>query len=173
MAIQVCYFKKQKTEESIKNILGKIYKTNQNNIKKLEDYDDKAIINFQFTKFGNDSDFNYQLEIFVSNDLIISLGIFNNLILAIHLNKILEEEILINDESDDPYQWLLIKNNKLYLVEEYEDLQQGINLLYEKSIELNILKAINLLQNKDYYINNKAFDPYYIKNAKKWLTITL
>lgn len=171
MAIHVFFLKSKIPKKELKKLISTIYLIEKSKINLLEKYDENAIINYQITKIASDSDFNYQFEIFISNDLIISSGVFNNLILAIKLNKILRKEVLINDESDNPYQWLLINNENLYLVEEEENQKQGIYIFYEKSIELDISKGIALLQNKNDYIESKKNTPYYIKNPKLWLKL--
>ena len=106
MAIQVCYFKDFSDEKKIVDILSTIYSVDKHFISNLESGSD--VLNFEFKKFNSKSDFNVQLEIFLDYKTILKTKIYNNLILALKLVDLLKLDILINDESDDPYHWLLL-----------------------------------------------------------------
>jgi hypothetical protein len=170
MPIQVCFFKDFLDEKIITDVLSSIYLVDKYLINKLDTYNDLSIINFEFTKYDDVSDFNIQLEIFLNEETILNSEIYNNLILSIKLVDKLQINILINDESDDPYQWLLLtKNKKLFLIEQSYDYEigSGINIIEVKG-ELDLSKAISFFPQKHYIIHYEGNKVYYIDNSKIW-----
>lgn len=174
MAIHVFYFNNEILASKLKEVLSIVYKVN---IDKIDEFDYNNVkdstLRYQITEYSQTQDFNYQLEIFVTDDLIINSGIYNNLILAIEANKLLNVNLLIDDESDNPYQWLLINSRGLYLVEEKinEDSNYGIDIQDDMGLKINLDKALGLLPKKNDVLNKYYEESYFIKNSRKWLEI--
>lgn len=174
MSIQVCYFKHNISITEIIDALSKIYNKDIDEIG-LFDYENKNnfLIRFQITNYVSNADFNYQLEIYISDEDIIQSKIFNNLILSLKINQILYVDLLIHDESDNPFQWILISGNEAFLVEEMIENTGGfgINIDFKNRQKLNKAKAIEIMPNENDIILKYYDKGYFVKNSNKWLEI--
>lgn len=73
------------------------------------------------------------------------LELNNNVSLGIAISKSINEDIVVNDENicDNPYQWILIKQNSLFLVEEDDNEDNnGITLNQNNRIEITYNNSI-------------------------------
>lgn len=150
--------------ENIKLILSKAFNVSFYDISNLFDYEE-TIIRYEIIELSDNNDgFFLELNIYTELNDFIS----NNLMLAIELNKKLKCEILINDESYNPYQWILINtNNKIFLVESKE-ISDELILIEKIKGELNLKKSIEKLSK--YNFENKA---YHIKIPSEWEELLL
>jgi hypothetical protein len=112
--------------------------------------------------------FCYETNIYVPGHLILLLELFNNLTLTRKISACLDVELLIFNESDNPYLWLLVTKDNLFLVKENPTSNNDcISLDPEYVLKLSYLKALSLLPDKEYFYssNNRAF---YVTDYKQW-----
>lgn len=128
-----------------------------------------SLIKYEIRKLVNYQDFNIEIIIYVPKEVIIENTIFNNLIIGSKISKLLNIEVLINDESDDPYQCILINKDNIYLVEEQEDECETIRINRSFAKRMNYQKALNLLPGRDYILTDKSLRPvYYVLPSNLW-----
>lgn len=173
MAILVCYYKEEISIDRILNALATIFNTSKNRINELKNFDESATINFEITQLSDSCNFNFQLEVFLLKENILSAEIYNNLLLVIELKKIIGLDFLINDESDNPYSWLLLKDHKLFLVEQDSDFDDGIDINTNNQMELDIKKVLNILPQKKDILNNSFEVPYFVKDSNSWIKCSI
>ncbi|MDP3928955.1 MAG: hypothetical protein Q8R57_08015, partial [Bacteroidota bacterium] len=152
------------TKSDLVNAISKIFNLDVKEIGGLFDNEDR-ILTFQIENIANALYFNQEVSFFIPYDIARKESVLNSLILGKKLFDIINVPILIDDESDDPFQWLLIKDQKLYLIENMEDIEQ-FELTFSEIKELSLQKALFLLTNK--LDNNKT--AYLISDSKIWLT---
>lgn len=154
-------------------LLGNLFGLKTEEIGELSESEKTTQIRFEMRILDNTSDFKFELSIYCDSlDLVLNKGFYNNLILGVEFSTILKKEILINDESDDPYQWILINEKFIYLVESKDDNHVGITLKESSALPLALSKAMELLPNEQYIIDLKEEkvvpSAYYVKSSFLW-----
>lgn len=172
----VFFLKAYLDNDAIIKLLGNLFCLKAEEIGELNESDKKISLRFEMRILDNVSDFKFELSVYCDSlDLILNNGFYNNLILGVEISSILKREILINDESDDPYQWILINGKCIYLVESKDNNQPGITLIESNKIPLSLSKSIQLLPNKQYIIDLKENKivavPYYVKSSLLWKNV--
>ncbi|QKX04210.1 hypothetical protein HN014_04560 [Aquimarina sp. TRL1] len=115
--------------------------------------------------------FYLELNVYVDIDVLTKVGAYNNLLLGLEIVTLLQRSILINDESNDPYQWLLLdKSRRLYLVEEIDNEIESI-CLKEEYLELSLIKSMKLLPNFS-KLNNKDI-VYFVDSPSLWREVQI
>lgn len=116
--------------------------------------------------------FSVEVNLFVHDvSLILENKIYNNLILGIKVSNFMGKKILVDDESDDPLQWILIRMNKIFLAEEIDNECKGIKINNMGLNELSLEKSLKLLPNRKDVINELTKQnnlPYRIKPSSLW-----
>ncbi|PQA96794.1 hypothetical protein B0A69_01615 [Chryseobacterium shigense] len=134
----ICYLKKKKTDHYIVELLKEIFNCDIKEISNLID-EEKSLIKFENRILDDISEFQVELNIYcIDERRVEELKFNNNISLGIAISKNINEDIAVNDENicDNPYQWILIKQNSLFLVEEEEDDNNGITLNQNNRIEI-------------------------------------
>lgn len=169
----VFFLKSYIDSNDIIKLLGNLFCLKTQEIGELNEEGEKIILRFEIEILDNTSEFKFELNIYChSLDLILNKGFYNNLILGVELSTILKKEILINDESDDPYQWILINEKWIYLVESEDNNHVGITLKESRTLPLSLSKAMELLPNEQYILDLKEEkvvpSTYYVKSSFLW-----
>ncbi len=170
MHLFICYIKHNLTCEETTKVINKVFALKNTSVASLLD-DRECEIRYEWNELDKEAEFSYELIVYTQNkEILINSGIYNNLLFGLKLHDFIQASIIINDETDDPYQWLLIKNKKLYLVEEEFPENNGINLLEKTNCELSIEKSLELLPDKDFIISNSSNSKtaYYVKPSSEW-----
>lgn len=121
---------------------------------KLEEVGDFLSDGTYYLKFENRlldeaSEFCTELNVYIPDkERVLKTELYNNLLFGVKVSEYIGDEVLVNDESDDPYQWVLIKGKQLFLVEEVDDDNEGITLMSTK-LELSYEKSIKILPGKN------------------------
>jgi len=163
----VCYFNFDITNQEILKCILSIFKCNRNQVGELLE-DGEYLIRYE-TLYLSDlkEGFYKELNIYVTPKIVEQSGVYNNLLLGLEITSLINKVVLINDESNDPYQWLLLDNEgKLYLVEENDDNLSNI-VLKANRFRLSFSKSLKLLPNLT-DVRTKNI-PYYVDNSKFWL----
>jgi len=119
---------------------------------------------------SHNSIFCNEINLFVNGEVVIDSRCFNNLLLANHISLAVKKEVLIFNESDNPYLWLLIDQNNLYLVSEIEDNNDCILIDKQNAKKLFFEKALTLLPGIDYYTDSRPAKAYYVNDYNLWST---
>jgi hypothetical protein len=157
---------KNNIKREIKTILSEIFNKNISDVTGLLEYNDTSIkyeiINLSDNKVGFYNEINVYFENEPNN------LITNNLSLAIKLSSKLNCEILINDETYNPYQWILVKNSRnIFLVESKEHMDESI--LIEKVIgQLDLQKSLEILSG---YNSENSETAYFIDSPLIWTKV--
>ncbi|MBL3550541.1 hypothetical protein J2787_000869 [Chryseobacterium rhizosphaerae] len=135
----ICYLKRKKTDHYIVELLKEIFNCDIKDISNLTD-EEKSLIKFENRILDDISEFQVELNIYcIDERRVKDLKLNNNVSLGIAISKNINEDIAVNDENicDNPYQWILIKQNSLFLVEEEDNEDNnGITLNQNNRIEI-------------------------------------
>lgn len=135
----ICYLKRKKTDHYIVELLKEIFNCDIKDISNLID-EEKSLIKFENRILDDISEFQVELNIYcIDERRVKDLKLNNNVSLGIAISKNINEDIAVNDENicDNPYQWILIKQNRLFLVEEEDNEDNnGITLNQNNRIEI-------------------------------------
>ncbi len=163
----VCYFNFKIDIEVLKRALSNVFSVKKNQVSELLDEQEKIKIKYEIINLSDTDERGYfiELNIYTLQNISKFVGIYNNLLLSIELNVYFNSNILINDESNDPFQWILVtKYRKVFLVEEKE-FDNDFIVIKENRYELSLAKSLNLLP-KD--INFDKSIPYFVDNPSLW-----
>ncbi len=168
----VCFLKRKKKPSYIKEMLSVLFDVTSENIGSLLS-PGLLKLRFESRDFNTISEFDFELNVYVQDkESILELKMYNNLLFGKQVSLYVDDEVLIDDESDDSYQWLLIDKERLFLVEECDDDKSGISLIQSSKKELLFEKALLLLPNKE-DIDNLIIEkprPYFISPSSLWKT---
>ncbi len=167
----VCYLQNNIKDSYLADILSHVFKCKKCDIGELlEDGDFK--IRYENRSLDEESEFNNELNVYVdSKEKILELSIYNNLLFGIKFFNSVNESVLVNDESDNPYQWISIKQEGIFLVEECDSDEVGINLSAENSYEISLNKALMILPDKSNIERedlNSFKQAYFVKPSSLW-----
>ncbi|MCX8526493.1 hypothetical protein OF897_21500 [Chryseobacterium formosus] len=121
----ICYLKGVKQDKLIINLLAKIFRCNKETITDLLE-NETTQIKFENRVLDNVSEFQTELNVYIDGD--IKTVFLNNLLFGIEISKHLGEEVIVNSNFNDPYQWILIKNDLFFLVDEIDNDTYGISI---------------------------------------------
>lgn len=158
--------------EFLKEILHEIFRLEVFQINSILE-SRKTIITYEIRRLNDtvlvndlDNNFCFEINLYIPREYILKTGLYNNLLLGIKFFSLLKQEILIYNQSDNPYLWILI-NDHVYLVDEIEGESNCVIIDKNFKRKLSLIKAINLLPGKDYYDLNEEI-AYYVKDDKLW-----
>ena len=147
--------KKPKNKEQLIKAIAYVYNVDERQINYLLS-NNKSLIFYELEELSTSNHFNYELTIHVPKKIALTSQVYNILSAGLIFQNLLKSELLIEDNSDDPYQSILIKKGKIFLVEE-DGINEsyGINLFLEsEQQQLCILKSLKLFPDKEYIENN-------------------
>ncbi|MBT2623521.1 hypothetical protein [Chryseobacterium sp. ISL-6] len=137
----ICYLIGKKEDISITRMLSNIFKLNEEFVGDLLD-DGDFKIRFENRILDNTSEFCTELNVYTKDEIIISANIF---LFGIEVSEYLDEEVIVGFNGGDPYQWILIKDNLFFLIdEEISDENYGINVHKSTKIEISYDHAIDI-----------------------------
>jgi len=138
------YLKRGFPLSDLEDILVKVFQAEKSQVGSLM----KQIafdISHETISLDSNSTFNVELNIHAIDSLASKTKeISNNLLFGIIFEESSEQEVLIGAYSDDPYQWLLLSQSKLFLVEEKVNDYEGITIFPER-LELSKKESISFL----------------------------
>jgi len=140
MCNYICYLKEKKEDTQIIRMLYDVFKCKKELIGNLLDTK-KNDIRFENRLLDHVSEFRTELNVYV-NDNINKVAFDTNFLFGNEVSKYLDEEIIVGSQNDDPYEWILIKNNLFFIVEEIDDENFGITLRKSGNIEISYDQAI-------------------------------
>jgi len=145
----ICYLRKHMSDVYVASMLSNIFKYKSEKIGKLLDAGNHEL-KFENTSLNGNDEFSSVLTIYIANKKkILKLGIYNSLLFGIRVSRYMKAEVIVSDESDDPYQWILIRDSQIFWAEELSTDGEGITLLDSSEKELFYDKALALLPGKD------------------------
>lgn len=164
----IFYLKSRFSKQELVSSIEKIFNLLPRSIGHV--FDNRDYLNYTFRyeyESCKDKDSFFQrMELYPPNDLLLTTGIYNELIFGIKISKILDEEIIITDHSDDPYEWILIKpTGDIFRVEE-DGTHDGPEIKLELSTPprcLSYEKVLQLFHGKEDLLSSK--EPKTIPSA--------
>ncbi|WP_265130978.1 hypothetical protein [Chryseobacterium oranimense] len=140
MCNYICYLKGKKEDSQIIKMLYDVFKCEKELIGNLFDTQ-KNDIRFENRLLDDVSEFCTELNVYV-DDNINKVTFNNNFLFGYEVSKYFDEDIIIGSRNDDPYEWILIKNNLFFIVEEVDDENSGITLQKSSNMEISYDQAI-------------------------------
>lgn len=129
-------------------------------------------IKYEKRMLGGGNGYFVEIDIFAEEETCLTAGVYNNLLLALRVVEFIEGDILINDESDDPYQWIRIdKEKNVRIVEEIdEEDTEAVLISDELGKKVDLQYALTLLPDKEYILLPQNKRPaYYVRDSSFWL----
>lgn len=164
----VCYFEKEIEDSLLRQKLSEFFIIDLDKVGYLLE-EKECLVRYENERLDNFSKFRFELNIYVnSNEILLKKGIRNIIEYGIALSHFFKSKILIHDLTDDPYQWLLIEEMSVYLVEETDDDYDGISIKEGSLIELSSEKCINLLKER---VNKESV--YQLSPSSVWHSCSL
>ncbi|MDN4012266.1 hypothetical protein QX233_07345 [Chryseobacterium gambrini] len=137
----ICYLRENKKDIHLIQMLSNIFQCEEELIGNLlNTYNFK--IKFENRLLDNVSEFCTELNVYVDNNTN-SIVFFNNFLFGFEVSKYLNEDILVSNQGDDPYQWILVSNNQFYIVEEIDNENYGIDL-QESRVKISYNEAMDI-----------------------------
>ncbi|MGI9580037.1 hypothetical protein ACR1PO_02380 [Chryseobacterium sp. RRHN12] len=135
----ICYLRRKRSDNYIIKLLKEIFNYDIKEISNLMD-DKKSLIKFENRILDDISEFQVELNIYcIDEGRARELKLNNNVSVGIAISNKIHEDVVVNDNiiCDEPYQWILIKQNSLFLVEE-DDIEDsnGITLNQNNRVEI-------------------------------------
>lgn len=124
----VFYLKSKREDLFIQKMLCDIFEYKQGQVKELLSEED-CLIRYENRVLDNISEFFVELVVYIQDDKQLhDMKLNNNIILGLKISNYINEDIITNYQKKEPYQWLLIKRNRFFLVEEIDQDSNGISL---------------------------------------------
>lgn len=124
----VFYLKSKRKDSFIEKMLSDIFEYKQEQVKKLLSEDD-CLIRYENRILDNVSEFFVELVVYIQDDKLLNdIKLNNNIVLGLKISNYINEDVITDYQKNNPYQWLLIKKNRFFLVEEIDQDSNGIIL---------------------------------------------
>lgn len=134
-------FTRKKGDINITRMLSNIFKLNEEFIGDLLN-DGDLKIRFENRILDDTSEFCTELNVYNNDENIV---FSNNFLFGIQVSKYLDEEVVVGINDDAPYQWIFIKKDWFFLIdEEISDENYGINIKQSHKIEIPYDHAIDI-----------------------------
>ncbi len=128
----VFYLRKKRENLFIEKMLGDIFEYPQEQVKELLSEED-CLIRYENRVLDNISEFCVELIVYIQNEKQLNdMQLDNNIMLGIKIANYIDEDVLTKYKENEPYQWLLLKDNHFFLVEEIDQDSYGISLEGER-----------------------------------------
>ncbi len=160
--------------EKFKSVLKSLFKISLEKIGHLFDGGENYIYYENFVRNEKEISFYNSFDIYIHKKIEVKVGLTSNLLFALELSRLINQEVLISSESRDLDEWILIDpNNKIYLVYNSEDSDIDnlvINKQQKKELSLiktkKIFEKISLLETSNclgldisFLLNNALLTP--------------
>ncbi|WP_123910282.1 hypothetical protein [Flavobacterium covae] len=134
--------------DEFKSILSDLFKISLEKIGHLYEGGENYIYYENFERNKKKISFYNLFDIYIHKNIEIQVGLTNNLLFALELSRLINQEVLISSESRDLEEWILIEpSNKIYLV--YDNESSDINNLIinkEQKKELSLAKTKKIFE---------------------------
>lgn len=119
-------------------MLSDIFEYQQTQVKELLSEED-CLIRYENRVLDNTSEFCVELIVYIQDENQLNdIRLDNNIILGIQISNYIDEDVITNYKENEPYQWLLLRRNHFFLVEEVAQESYGINLENDRIEVFNI-----------------------------------
>lgn len=159
----VLYLDKKNTQVLVEEMLSVVFNTNEKQIGQLLDNVSHEIV-IDFRDFSIHPFNWYELCVFVPTEMAEKVNLTNNLSFGREVSKYLGSPVILDDESDDPYQYLMIKDERLFLLDYVEE-PRNFEFVNETFRELSFERASEFLHSID-----RAESAYQVKDSRLWLS---
>lgn len=140
----VFYLKSKRKDLFIEKMLSDIFEYPQTQVKELLSEED-CLIRYENRVLDNISEFCVELIVYIQEEKQLNnIRLDNNIILGMQISNYIDEEVITNYQGNEPYQWLLIKGNHFFLVEEIDQDNNGISLENDRIEVFDIDYGFNL-----------------------------
>lgn len=132
--------------------LGRILQLDRSQIDSLIGDNANAIIKYEYT-LRNKTEFMTELVLYCQEEFCLTKKIYNDLHIALPLAKDLKQDIVIDDQSEDPYQWILVRSNgELFVVSELVDGEEIGSFIidYSSMKKVTLKQVLAVLPSREY-----------------------
>lgn len=115
-------------KREIEKLLSNAFQTS--NVSSLLDEDDSEV---SYSYYHIAGDFQTSIDLYIDEKLALEKHIGTDTDLGMLISEQLKERVLVSDNNINPYTWLLIKNSKVYEVEQVEKEDESMVLRRENT----------------------------------------
>ncbi|RFZ94335.1 hypothetical protein D0C36_01905 [Mucilaginibacter conchicola] len=172
--IFILQIKNKIKDRQVVNFLVSQFSLTQKDIGELMSGKTDTKINYQIFCRECPSEFKVELTFFIKEEVCLELEIFNSLIIALSFVDYFSRAVVINDESQDPYRWILVNEfKKIFVTDEviYDDnglFNEGLFIDYSTAKEITINSAMKVLPDRDYYLTKATDRPVFYNQDPTW-----
>ncbi|MBV8255414.1 MAG: hypothetical protein JO154_22630 [Chitinophaga sp.] len=117
------------------------------------------------------TEFIMELTLICPESFCLDRKVYNALDIALPLSKEISQDIVIHDQSKDPYQWILVEpSKKVFIVDELidNDQEDGFWIDWSSKFQVSIDEALSVLPNKEYVEQDPSLRPVVYNKNMKW-----
>ncbi|MCX8534667.1 hypothetical protein [Chryseobacterium luquanense] len=134
----VFYLRSKREDLFIEKMLSDIFEYQQTQVKELLSEED-CLIRYENRVLDNTSEFYVELIVYIQDENKLNdIRLDDNIILGIQISNYIDEDVITNYKENEPYQWLLLRGNHFFLVEEVAQESYGINFENDRIEVFNI-----------------------------------
>lgn len=166
------YFLKEKiSSKCIKKMLCGVLEYEIDDVGELLS-DGNFLVRYEIRILDHIADFFIELNIYLHDkEKIFQLELYNDLLFGIRLLRYMKvKQLIIDDLSSDPFQWILIDNKSFFLVEEVDDDKNGITINSKNILELSLKKMLKLLPQKSDIERGSWQGAYFVEPSTIWMS---
>lgn len=158
--------------KTINEFTSTLFKLTINEIDILGGDKSNSKITYEVKKRPYLTEFNFEIIFFVPESICLNSEVYNELTVALYLSKLIEDEVLIHDQTNDPYRWILIKSQEeIYLADEL--ISENTNdigfIIDRRSLKKIPIKfALSALPDKNYVLLEEESRPIFYNKLKNW-----
>lgn len=153
-----CLLKKGIKGVDIAQLVAAVLQVEKQDVAQLL-YDSDCNIYYEYKVLDDEAAFSWILSVYVNDEeKIKAQKLYNPLLFGLMISKYLDAEVLINAHCVDPYLWILVEHGKIYLVDEVDEDDDGVNLHKDIKKELSIDKVLASFPDDDHFSKHKTIN---------------
>lgn len=171
MKIFNLYTKQNPGNDVIEQWLGAMYSIDISKVVPLLSDSENVDIRYYFNQNSTETEFNCGIVLFIDVDLILKVEIYNELPLALSLSRLIQDDVVFTDYSNDPTRWILVNSlGNLFVADEQfiegNDYSFVIDRITMKQITREL--ALSVLPGREYIVTKEYEKLIYFNKDEKW-----
>lgn len=119
MKIFSLYTKQHPGNDVIEKWLSAVCSIDISNVAPLLSESENVVIRYDFNENSTETEFNCRIDLFIDEDLILKVEIYNELPLALSLSRLIQDDVVFTNYSNDLTRWILVNSlGNLFVADE-------------------------------------------------------
>lgn len=151
-----CLFKKDTKVDDVAELVANILEVEKQDVAQFLESSDCNIY-YEDSVLNDNAEFSWMLTVYVNDEeKIRAQKLYNPLLFGLTVSRCLDTEVLINAHCVDPYLWILVEQGKIYLVDEIDEDNDGVNLHKHIKQELSLAKVLASFPDEKHFDKHKT-----------------